>query len=113
MKGVDYMSSYHPDTSDPPEFKKYHTFARMPAAVSCWFPSGDKNHPIILMFKFKEPDGDIVTIRDIYSQYCEQNFYFASAIVEFKCQILYQNRKREIVLFYYPRDLNWEITFVN
>jgi len=107
------MSSYQLNTRDSTVFKKYHAFTRLPAAVNCWFPSGEKSNPIILMFKFKEPDGDIVTIRDIYNQYFEQNFYFGSSIVEFKCQILYQNRKREIVLFYYPRDLHWEITFIN
>ena len=108
------MSSYHTEKQDTTtEFKKYHTFQRMPAAVSCWFPTGEDTDPIITFFKFKEPEGDIITIRTIYDQYCDKHYYFGASTVEFRCHILYMDRKREVVLFYYPRDLRWEMTFLN
>ncbi len=100
-------------TSDSTEYKHYLTFSRIPAAVHCWFPSGNKTKPIITMIKFKEPDGDIVMIHDILSQFCEQCCLGGDATVEFKCQIIYQNRKRNVVLFYFPKMLKWEMTFLN
>ena len=101
------------NTNDIFEYKKYLGYTRLSVAVHCWFPSGNKTEPIITMIKFKEPEGDIITIRDIYNQYSEQSCYSGDAIVEFQCQILYVNRKRSVVLFYYPKDLKWEMTFLN
>ena len=100
-------------TNDLTEYKHYLTFSRIPVAVHCWFPSGNKTEPIITMIKFKEPDGNIVMIRNILNQYNEQCCLGGDASVEFKCQIIYRNRKRNIVLFYFPKMLKWEMTFLD
>lgn len=100
-------------SKDPFAGRYYLTYTRIPIAVHCWFPTGKDNEPIVTMFKFKEPDGDIITIRDIYNQCCEHYFSGTNAIIEVKCHIMYINRKREVILFYHLGSLKWEMTFLN
>lgn len=95
------------------EFKHYLSYTRIPVAVHCWYPTGNNNHPFITMIKLRDPDGDVITIKDIYDQQLEILCPGETAISEIKCTLVYQNRKREVVLFFYPRKLQWEMTFLN
>ncbi len=95
------------------ENKRYLCYTRIPVAVHCWYPTGDDNAPFITMLKFREPEGEIVMIKDIYDQQLEILFAGSAALTEIKCKILYQNRKREVVVFFHPRQLKWEMTFLN
>ena len=95
------------------ENKPYLYYTRIPVAVHCWYPSGDKNVPFITMIKFREPEGDVVMIRDIYGQQLARQCHEDMAITEIKCTILYCNRKRNVVFFFYPKVLKWEMTFLD
>ena len=95
------------------ENRKYLCYSRMPVAVHCWYPTGDENAPFITMMKFREPEGEIITIKDIYNQHLEVLFSGSAASTEIKCTILYHNRKREVVVFFHPRQLKWEMCFLN
>lgn len=95
------------------EDRKYLCYTRIPVAVHCWYPAGNDNAPFITMLKFREPEGDVVMIKDIYDQQLELLCPGEAAITEIKCKILYQNRKREVVFFFYPKQLRWEMCFLN
>ena len=95
------------------EYKKYLSYTRIPIAVHCWYPTGDDTSPFVTMLKFREPDGNVVTIRDIYNQQLTVICPTGVAISEIQCKILYQNRKRDVVIFFYSKRLQWEMSFLN
>ena len=97
----------------PMENRPYLTKPRIPVAVHCWYPTGDSNAPFITMMKFKEPDGDIVTIKDINNQRLEVLFPGNASVTEIRCCITYQNRIRDTAIFFHPRQLKWEMCFIN
>jgi len=89
-----------------------HSKPRIPIAVDCWFPTGSESKPKILMIKFKEPEGDIITIKPVTNLSCDISPYF-NGIVEFRCEIIYREYKRNIIVYFYPKDLKWEMTMIN
>lgn len=95
------------------EYKKYLSYTRIPIAVHCWYPTGDDTAPFVTMLKFKEPDGDVVTVRDIFNQQLTIICPGSTAITEIQCKIVYQNRKRDVVIFFYSKKLQWEMCFLN
>lgn len=97
----------------PATFSSGTTYPRIPVAVDCWFPTGKQTKPIIRMLKFKEPEGDIITVNEVTNLYSEQSVFYGTSIVEFKCQFIYQNRMREVALCFTPHELKWEMVFIN
>lgn len=89
-----------------------HLLPRYPIAVDCWFPTGKETKPKIIQFKIKSNDGDIVTISQIKTLCCEHSFYFGSGILEYRCEIVCYNQKREVIIYFFPRELKWELSFI-
>lgn len=111
-KGVCDMQGFNKIAAYSLENKRYLCYSRIPVAVHCWYPTGDDNAPFITMMKFREPEGEVVTVKDIFDQQLDFLCTGGAAITEIKCQILYQNRKREVVVFFYPKQLKWEMCFL-
>ena len=86
---------------------------RYPIAVDCWFPTGQETKPRILMLKIKDPDGEIITIRQITVLSHDYSNRFGSGIYSCHCIIPLLNRKREVKLLFFPHDLKWELEFLN
>lgn len=91
---------------------KLHALPRVPIAVDCWFPTVGKTKPKILQFKIKDDDGNIVTVSQITTMQCEQSYLYGSGILEYRCEIAYLYRKRNVIIYFFPRELKWELSFI-
>lgn len=89
-----------------------HSLPRVPIAVDAWFPTGKKTKPKILQFKIKDNEDNIITVSNIVTHVCEQSYYYGSAVLEFRCEIAYLYQKKNVIIYFFPRDLKWELSFI-
>lgn len=95
------LDKYEPNT--------HRYLTKYPIAVDCWFPTGTESKPKILQFKIKDDDGEIVTINRITIKSFESTF----KVMEFHCEITYLYTKREVVIFFFPEQMKWELSFLS
>ena len=101
-----------PKATSAPILDPMHTMPRIPIAVDCWFPTGEKLTPKILQFKIKDDAGDIFTINRIRTLQCTRSFYFGSEVLEYHCEIEYLYTKRDVIIYFFLKFVKWEIVFL-
>ena len=74
-------------------------------AVMCWFPTG-KAEPFPVSMKFRDDEGEIVSIKDIHLKKIETVFQGK----EYHCESLIGDRKCSFKLIFFKDDYRWMIT---
>lgn len=83
------------------------TGKKIEIACQCWFTASGEITP--LMFKYKDEDGEIQTVKDILIIRKEKLFPGCSPFTEFLCKVNLNGVSREVILSFSYSNGTWSM----
>lgn len=85
------------------------TDKKVDIACECWFTKSGKMTPI--MIKFPDESGEIISVKEILVLSQETRFPGSNPITEFRCQIMMNNTKKPVSLFFSHKSCTWQMAY--
>lgn len=104
----DDMGFYKPKREEPEEVEHKD---RIEISCLCWFYGDSESLPV--MVKFRGPEGEIVTWRNIRVRFTDRKLYAGVLQIIYDCAAIVDGRDRLFKLQYYPGMSKWYMTIIN